>query len=97
MIGATTTDLPQAVRAFRPHCPGCSIEVITKPGARPCSTFDCPGLPPELEVTCDLCLYDFFADDGQPRCDHETCETAIRLRANVPIFRQWLRLISSEI
>ncbi len=96
MLGVTAVELPEAVRNFRPRCPGCTPESIAKPGARPCSYFDCPGLPSALEVTCDTCVYDFVADEGQVKCDHDTCETAIRLKANVAIFEAWMRLIAAE-
>jgi nitrite reductase/ring-hydroxylating ferredoxin subunit len=89
-------ELPDAVRAYRPRCPGCSPQKATAEGARPCSYYDCPGLPPELQVTCNLCMYDFSADDGQPTCDHSTCETARRLKGNVPTYRAWLQLLRQE-
>lgn len=89
-------ELPDIVRSFRPKCPGCTPAKLTEPGARPCSFYDCSGLPKELEVTCDLCIYDFAAEDGQVKCDQATCETAIRLRGNVENYRTWLRLIKEE-
>lgn len=92
MIETALDQLPPAVRTFRPTCPGC---VPTRPDTRPCSFYDCPGLPQELEVTCELCMYDFAADDGQVKCDHSTCPTALRLRANVPIYRAWLDLLGA--
>lgn len=88
--------LPQAVRDYRPHCPGCTPEKATAEGARPCSFYDCPGLPVELEVTCNLCMYDFSAHDGQPTCDHDTCETARRLKANVETYRAWVQMLKDE-
>jgi len=65
-------------------------------GYRPCSFYDCPGLPEELEVTCNICMFDFAAGDGQPRCDHATCETALRLTKNVPTYRAWVELMRAE-
>ncbi len=88
--------LPPAVREFRPNCPGCTPDKTTAEGARPCSFYDCPGLPAELHVTCDLCMFDFAIDDGQPSCDHTTCETAIRLRGNVETYRKWVELLRAE-
>lgn len=88
--------LPQAVRAFRPKCPGCTPAKVTESGARPCSFYACSGLPSELEVTCNLCMYDFAAEDGQVKCDHTICETAVRLRGNVENYRMWLRLLEAE-
>jgi hypothetical protein len=41
-------------------------------------------------------MYDFAAEDGQPKCDHKTCETAVRLQSNVPTYRLWLDLVRSE-
>ncbi len=82
--------LPAAVLAFRPTCPGCTPRQLVEPGAKPCSAYDCPGLPGELQVTCPVCMYDFAADDGLVKCDHSTCEAAIRLRGNVPTYRKWL-------
>lgn len=95
-VGMNDSTLPQAVREFRPGCPGCTPVATTADGARPCSFYDCPGLPAELRVTCDLCMYDFAAQDGQPSCDHNTCETALRLRGNVETYRQWIQLMKDE-
>lgn len=90
-------DLPQSVLHFRPTCPGCTPAKVTESGARPCSFYDCSGLPAELEVTCSLCMYDFAADDGQIKCDHATCPTAVRLRSNVATYRRWVHLIEAEM
>ena len=89
--------LPDAVREFRPNCPGCTPQAATAAGARPCSFYDCPGLPEELNVTCNTCMYDFAAHDGQVKCDHTTCETALRLEGNVATYRLWRRMMRSEI
>lgn len=89
------TTLPDSVKAFRPSCPGCSPRVVSEEAAKPCSAYDCPGLPSELKVTCDLCMYDFANEDGQIKCDHATCESARRLRGNVATYRAWLDYISS--
>jgi hypothetical protein len=89
--------LPPAVRAYRPRCPGCDPTTVTSGSTRPCSYYDCPGLPDELRVTCDTCMYDFAAEDGQVKCDHATCETARRLASNVPVYRAWVALVRSEI
>ncbi len=88
--------LPSRVLNFRPKCPGCTPENLADPESRPCSFYDCPGLPPELHVTCDLCMYDFAAGSGLVKCDHRTCETAQRLRQNVATYRDWLQLIAAE-
>lgn len=90
-----TSTLPDAVRAFRPNCPGCSPKIVTEAGAQPCSTYDCPGLPAELRVTCDTCMYDFANDEGQVKCDQTSCETARRLLGNVETYRAWLEYISA--
>ncbi len=95
MASTTSATLPPEVGAFRPRCPGCTPDKIAAPGARPCSFYDCPGLPAALEVTCDLCMYDFAGDEGQVKCDHAACPTAVRLRANVPVYRAWLELIGA--
>lgn len=88
------TTLPEAVQAFRPNCPGCSPQKLALEAALPCSAFDCPGLPDELKVTCDTCMYDFAHQDGQIKCDHATCETAQVLKANVATYQTWLEHIS---
>ena len=88
--------LPEAVRRFRPTCPGCSATAALKDPARPCSSYDCPGLPADLQVTCAECMYDFAFEDGQVKCDHATCEEALRLESNVPTFRAWLDLLEAE-
>jgi hypothetical protein len=88
--------LPRSVREFRPLCPGCTPDVISAEGARPCSSYDCPGLPKELQVSCALCMYDFAAGDGQPKCDHRTCETALRLQKNVDTYKAWVEMIKPE-
>ncbi len=89
--------LPEVVRNFRPKCPGCTPRKVTEPGARPCSFYDCPGLPKELEVACNICVYDFAAEEGQVKCDHDQCETALRLKGNVETYRAWVRLIEEEL
>ena len=89
-------DLPEAVREFRPHCPGCTPDATTDEHARPCSFYDCPGLPSELRVTCDTCMYDFAAADGQVSCDHDTCETARWLHGNVATYRRWVEMLREE-
>jgi hypothetical protein len=95
-FAATYESLPPGVRDFRPQCPGCTPTVVTDEGARPCSFYDCPGLPAELRVTCDKCMYDFAIHDGQIKCDHSTCEDALRLEGNVETYRTWLQLLRSE-
>jgi hypothetical protein len=92
----SAVSLPGEVRSFRPHCPSCSVDVVLRSSSRPCSFYDCPGLPSQLEVTCKTCVFDFYIDEGTVRCDHDTCETARRLRANVPTYRAWLRLLEAE-
>lgn len=96
MLNKEISMLPRAVLQFRPSCPGCTRDTVSSPGARPCSHYDCPGLPEELQVTCNTCMYDFLADDGQVKCDHTTCETALRMQSNVPTYRTWLRLLKAE-
>ena len=88
--------LPAAVRDFRPNCPGCTPMTVTGPDARPCSFYDCPGLPAELRVTCDTCMYDFAIHDGQVKRDHSTCEDALRLEGNVETYRIWLQMLKAE-
>lgn len=92
----TYSSLPEEVRDFRPQCPNCSPERVLQSDSRPCSFYDCPGLPEQLEVTCPICVYDFNADQGTVKCDHNTCETALRLKANVPTYRTWLQLLEEE-
>jgi len=96
MIDKVAVVLPPTVRRFRPRCPGCTPVALTSAGVRPCSYYDCPGLPPELHVTCDVCMFDFVLGDGQVKCDHTTCPTAIRLKANVPIYQAWVQMILAE-
>jgi hypothetical protein len=96
MVDQVEMLLPPAVRDFRPRCPGCTPATVAAPEARPCSYYDCPGLPEELEVTCRTCMFDFVAGDGQVKCDHSTCPTALRLTANVPVYRAWLAMLMDE-
>jgi hypothetical protein len=96
MAEQPSSDLPTAVREFRPQCPGCTPAKVTEDDSRPCSSYDCPGLPEGLKVTCDECMYDFAAGDGQMKCDHATCETAARLKANVETYRAWVDLIKGD-
>lgn len=97
MVDVNFLTLPAAVLGFRPQCPGCTRQLATADEARPCSFYECPGLPEELKVTCDLCLFDFAAQDGQVKCDQDTCETALKLRKNVETYRIWVQLIRTEI
>ena len=96
MTPGDTTQPRDAAVTYRPRCPGCTPEAIAAEGARPCSSYDCPGLPAALKVTCDLCMYDFYAGDGQVKCDHDTCETAARLRKNVDTYRAWVAAVTTE-
>jgi hypothetical protein len=96
MIAGEHASLPRSVSEFRPRCPGCTPQTISAAGARPCSFYDCPGLPKELEVTCDTCMFDFASQDGQPKCDHSTCEDALRLKKNVATYQRWVRLLAEE-
>lgn len=41
-------------------------------------------------------MYDFVNNTGQVKCDHLTCETALRLKGNVDTYRAWVELISQE-
>ena len=34
-------------------------------------------------------MFDFAAEDGQVKCDHDTCDTALRLQANVATYETW--------
>ena len=88
--------LPLRVREFRPICPGCTPKTVLAAEARPCSFYDCPGLPQELEVTCEICMFDFANQDGQVKCDQSTCETALRLKGNVETYWAWVDLIRAE-
>lgn len=97
MTDATRARLPASVRDFRPSCPGCTPEKATDPEGRPCSFYDCPGLPAELQVTCNTCMYDFAKNNGQIKCDHATCETAHRLRGNVATYRAWVEMLHAEM
>lgn len=96
MVDVDFASLPKEVREFRPNCPGCTPAKATASGDRPCSFYDCPGLPEGLHVTCDLCMFDFVNMDGQVKCDHNTCETAIRLKANVATYRAWVDHMIAE-
>lgn len=88
-------ELPAAVQEFRPKCPGCTPAKVTTPDALPCSFYNCPGLPSELEVVCKVCVYNFASDDGTDKCDHSTCETAIRLKETSPP-TTWIHLLETE-
>jgi hypothetical protein len=41
-------------------------------------------------------MYDFAAHEGQPQCDHSTCDTARRLEANVETYRTWVQMLKDE-
>jgi hypothetical protein len=41
-------------------------------------------------------MFDFAANDGQVKCDHNTCETASRLKRNVKYYRAWIELLKAE-
>ena len=97
MADVDFSTLPTAALGFRPQCPGCTPESATADAARPCSFYDCPGLPEELKVTCELCMFDFAAQDGQVKCDHDTCETALKLQKNVETYQIWVQLLRAEM
>ncbi|MDX1450204.1 MAG: hypothetical protein R3246_14210 [Acidimicrobiia bacterium] len=95
MADSRGIDLPPDVLAFRPRCPGCTPQRLAEEEVRPCSYYDCPGLPASLKVTCELCMYDFSKDDGQMKCDHDTCLTAQRLRRNVAVYEAWREMVAA--
>jgi hypothetical protein len=96
MAEADLVVLPRSVREFRPRCPGCTLQHAVAEDAKPCSFYDCPGLPEELKVTCDLCLFDFVANDGQVKCDQRICATALRLKGNVKTYLAWVEILKAE-
>lgn len=89
-------DLPPDVRAHRPRCPGCTPETLADETARPCSFYSCPGLPESLRVTCELCMFDFSTNEGQVKCDHDACERAHELKANVPVYEAWRAMVTAQ-
>lgn len=94
MPGETHPPFPVELLRFR-QCPGCSYDWAEGTGHRSCSYYDCPYLPSALRVTCDFCGYNFFISDGQIKCDHDTCEHATQLRANVATYLAWREAASS--
>ena len=40
-------------------------------------------------------MYDFSKDDGQMKCDHDTCLTAQRLRRNVAVYEAWREMVAA--
>jgi hypothetical protein len=40
-------------------------------------------------------MYDFVAGDGQVKCDHAECETALALAANADVYRTWQKMIEA--
>lgn len=96
MAEADLVLLSRSVREFRPPCPGCTLQLIIAGDAKPCSFYDCPGLPDDLKVTCDSCLFDFVANDGQVKCDHDNCGTALRLKGNVKTYFAWIEVLKAD-
>lgn len=76
--------------SFRP-CPGCGYDITTGEGTRACRWGDCPYLPPELDVFCPNCRFNFFTRRGNPLCGRPgVCEQSAEARSNVPNLRRWL-------
>jgi hypothetical protein len=72
------------------QCPGCGLDIATGEGERSCSWGDCPYLPPELDVFCPNCRFNFFTMEGNALCGHpQTCDYAAEARANIENLRTW--------
>jgi hypothetical protein len=80
----------ERVLAFR-TCPFCEHDIATGEGERACHHYECPYLPEELDVRCPDCLYNFFAEDGNPACgDPPDCEFALEVApVRVATLRAW--------
>lgn len=75
-------------------CPGCGYDFATGEGVPSCHYYDCPYLPAELNVFCDVCRFDFFTMEGNPPCgDPTTCDHGAPARANVENVRRWRELV----
>ena len=76
------------------QCPGCGFDFATGEGEKGCHYYECPYLPPELQVMCDECRYDFFSEEGNPECaDPTACERGAEAREHVVSMRTWLQRI----
>lgn len=74
------------------QCEACGFSLATGEGTRGCHNYGCPTLPEELDVTCPTCLYNFYADDGNPGCtDPPSCEFARKVAPErVANIRRWI-------
>ena len=71
-------------------CPGCGFDLASGEGERSCHYFDCPYMPEELNVFCDVCRFDFFTMEGNPSCaDPATCDYGAVARSHVENVRRW--------
>ena len=74
---------------FRP-CPACSYDFATGEGERSCSYGECAYMPPELDVRCEGCGFNYLTMEGNPPCeDPMTCEHAAEPLAHVENYRVW--------
>jgi hypothetical protein len=73
------------------QCPHCGLDLGTGEGERGCAWGDCPYLPEELDVYCEVCRFNFYTMEGNPPCrDPLTCEHALHPIANTENYRRWL-------
>jgi hypothetical protein len=75
------------------QCPGCGYDIATGEGTRSCAWGDCAYLPPELDVLCPDCRFNFFTMEGNPPCeDPLNCEHGLPAREHVGNVRQWVEV-----
>lgn len=74
------------------QCEDCQHDFATGEGPRSCNYGTCPYLPEVLDVRCPDCLYNFYADDGNPACgDPPDCTFAKEVApARVAALKAWL-------
>ena len=82
---------PKPLPTFQ-QCEACDHDFTTGEGARACNYAECPYLPESLDVRCPDCLFNFYADDGNPACgDPPDCTFAREeAPARVAALKAWL-------
>ena len=89
-MAAKRTELQQLLD-FQ-QCEACTYDFATGEGEKSCHYYECPYLPEALDVTCPTCLFNFYAQDGNPACgDPPDCEFARTVAPErVATVQRWL-------
>lgn len=79
-------------------CAGCGYDFATGEGEKACRYYECPYLPPELDLFCAYCRYNFLTQEGNPPCeDPLRCPHGAEPLANLRNFARWRARLRREV